>query len=56
MAHTMSMEVHSAKAATHAVNFHVLPSTGVWSSCRMEIEKRDQSVKLVMFYLHVHIQ
>lgn len=28
MAHTMSVEVVSAKAATHAVNFHVFPIAG----------------------------
>lgn len=57
MPHTMSMKVHSAKAATHAVNFQVLPSTGVWSSwgCRVEIRRRDHCFMLVMFYLYVHL-
>lgn len=50
MANTMSIEVASAKAPTHTVNFHVLPSTGVWSGKikRVQIWRTDHSVNVII--------
>lgn len=49
--------MHRVEAATHAVNFHVLPSTGVWSSWgwRVEIGKRDVSIKLCFIWTSTYM-
>lgn len=48
MPHKMSMEVNSASTATHAVNFHVLPSTGVWSSLGLDGEREESLLHLFL--------
>ena len=48
MPHKMSMEVNSASTTTHAVNFHVLPSTGVWSSLGLGGEREERLLCLIL--------